>query len=30
LQTLYLRNTRVTDAGVKALQQALPRATIIR
>ena len=30
LRELYLGNTRVTDAGVKKLQQALPNCKIIR
>ncbi len=28
LQSLYLQNTKVTDAGVKKLQQALPQCKV--
>jgi hypothetical protein len=27
---VYVANTRVTDAGIRNLQQSLPRARIIR
>jgi hypothetical protein len=30
LQTLYLRETKVTEAGVKELKSSLPRCVITR
>jgi hypothetical protein len=30
LETLWLKDTRVTDEGVKKLQQALPNCQIFR